>query len=151
MRTYVGQLVAMNDLLHKFLPHQDDSMKDYSKFALCTFSFNFFFSHHVPTTLSKFAMFEPYTQCCNGWWTYHHNSFCSIENYGKNSEVLSIAASQCLFWKQFGMQLNLGGTGTSQLLINYSMRYSRTTTSSLRNTCCPKKKKNWPKLFFACS
>ena len=42
MRTYVGQLVAMNDLLHKFLPHQDDSMKDYSKFALCTFSFNFF-------------------------------------------------------------------------------------------------------------
>ena len=93
-------------------------------------------------SVSKFAMFEPYTML--QWMNLptNHNSLCSIgiENYGKNSEVLSIAASQCLFWKQFGMQLNLGGTGTSQLLINYSMRYSRTTTSSLKNTCCPKKR-----------
>ena len=99
----------------------------------------FFFSIKICNvwTIHNVAMDEP---------TYH-NSLCSIgiENYGKNSEVLSIAASQCLFWKQFGMQLNLGGTGTSQLLINYSMRYSRTTASSLKNTCCPKK--NWPKLF----
>ena len=103
----------------------------------------FFFSIKICNvwTIHNVAMDEP---------TYH-NSLCSIgiENYGKNSEVLSIAASQCLFWKQFGMQLNLGGTGTSQLLINYSMRYSRTTTSSLKNTCCPKKKE-LTKTFFAC-
>ena len=69
-------------------------------------------------SVSKFAMFEPYTML--QWMNLptYHNSLCSIgiENYGKNSEVLSIAASQCLFWKQFGMQLNLGGSGTSQLL-----------------------------------
>ena len=90
IQTYVGQLAAMNDLLHKFLQHQDDSMKDYSKFALCTFSFNFF-------SVSKFAMFEPYTML--QWMNLPTTILfvVGIENYGKNSEVLSIAASQCLF------------------------------------------------------
>ena len=71
----------------------------------------FFFQY-----ISKFAMFEPYTML--QWMNLPTTILfvVGIENYGKNSEVLSIAASQCLFWKQFGMQLNLGGLGQASYL-----------------------------------